>query len=55
MVVLTAYLVHRGSHESEDGDERVARAPVRIEERPQRLDAAADTPPGDHAATGTGR
>ena len=49
MVVLTAYLVHRGSHESKDGDERVERALVRIEERLQRIEAAAGTPPGDHA------
>ena len=31
MVVLTAYLVHKGSHESKDTDEKFERALARIE------------------------
>jgi hypothetical protein len=31
-VVLTAYLIHRGSHESKDGNERIERRLARIEE-----------------------
>ena len=49
MVALTAYPAHRGSHESKDGNERVEWALVRIEERLRRVEAATDTPPGDHA------
>lgn len=31
MVVLTAYLVHKGSHESKDQDEKVEKSLARIE------------------------
>lgn len=33
MVVLTAYLIHKGSHESKDEDEKVERALARIEKK----------------------
>jgi len=33
MVVLTAYLVHKGSHESKDSDEKVEAALARIEKK----------------------
>ena len=39
-VVLTTYLIHRGSHESKDSDEKVQRALERIE---RRLDDLADS------------
>lgn len=33
MVVLTAFLIHKGSHESKDSDEKVEQALPRIEEK----------------------
>ena len=38
MVVLTAYLVHKGSHESKDTDEKFERALARIEQRLERME-----------------
>ena len=38
MVVLTAFLVHKGSHESKDQDEKVDQALARIEQRLERLE-----------------
>jgi hypothetical protein len=49
-VVLTAYLVHRGSHESKDTDEAMQAQLDRIEGRLAALDRAADRPA---AAPGT--
>lgn len=40
MVVLTAFLVHKGSHESKDQDEKVERTLARIEQRLGRNEAA---------------
>jgi hypothetical protein len=37
-VILTAYLVHRGSHESKDSDEELQRAIARIEARLERIE-----------------
>src|SRR3712207_1558646 len=39
-VVLTAYLIHRGSHESKDGDEKMEQALQRIEQRLVHIEAA---------------
>jgi hypothetical protein len=36
-VVLTAYLIHRGSHESKDTDERVQKQLNRLERKLDRL------------------
>ena len=44
MVVLTAYLIHKGSHESKDADEKVERALSRIEQRLERLEQAQGQP-----------
>lgn len=38
MVVLTAYLIHKGSHESKDSDEKVDRALARIESKLEALE-----------------
>lgn len=38
MVVLTSFLIHKGSHESKDSDEKVDAALARIEERLQKID-----------------
>ena len=40
MVVLTAYLIHKGSHESKDTDERVDEVLARIERRLERIEGA---------------
>jgi hypothetical protein len=40
MVVLTAYLIHRGSHESKDQDEKVDQTLARIERRLERIEQA---------------
>jgi hypothetical protein len=49
-VVLTSFLIHKGSHESKDSDEEMQAALRRIEQRLERLDAAPD---GDgHRAEG---
>jgi hypothetical protein len=37
-VILTAYLVHRGSHESKDSDEEMQQALSRIEARLERIE-----------------
>jgi len=38
MVILTAFLVHRGSHESKDQDEKVDQTLARIERRLERIE-----------------
>jgi hypothetical protein len=38
MVVLTAFLIHKGSHESKDQDEKVDRTLARIEQRLERIE-----------------
>jgi hypothetical protein len=40
MVVLTSFLIHRGSHESKDQDEKVDQTLNRIEQRLERLEQA---------------
>jgi hypothetical protein len=40
MVVLTAFLIHRGSHESKDQDEKVDQTLARIERRLERIEQA---------------
>ena len=40
-VVLTAYLIHRGSHESKDTDDEMMQSLQRIEERLARLEVGA--------------
>ena len=42
MVVLTAYLIHRGSHESKDTDDKVNEALSRIERRLERIEHGVD-------------
>src|SRR5215207_1496622 len=44
MVVLTAFLVHRGSHESKDQDEKVDETLARIERRLERIEQAQGSP-----------
>jgi membrane protein implicated in regulation of membrane protease activity len=41
-VVLTTYLIHKGSHESKDSDEKVQQALDRIEQRLERLEPASE-------------
>lgn len=38
MVMLTAFLIHRGSHESKDQDEKVDQTLARIEQRLERIE-----------------
>jgi Domain of unknown function (DUF6766) len=38
MVVLTAFLIHKGSHESKDQDEKVDQTLARIEQRLERIE-----------------
>lgn len=40
MVVLTSFLIHRGSHESKDQDEKVDQTLARIERRLERIEQA---------------
>jgi hypothetical protein len=40
MVVLTAFLIHKGSHESKDQDEKVDQTLARIERRLERIEQA---------------
>ena len=40
MVILTSFLVHRGSHESKDQDEKVDATLARIERRLERIEQA---------------
>ena len=42
-VILTAYLIHRGSHESKDSDEAFQQALSRIEARLERMDQRGST------------
>ena len=45
MVVLTAYLIHKGSHESKDTDDKVNEALARIERRLERIAGGMDGAP----------
>ena len=45
MVVLTAFLIHKGSHESKDTDEKVDAALARIERRLERIEHGMDGAP----------
>jgi hypothetical protein len=40
MVLLTSFLIHKGSHESKDQDEKVDQTLARIEERLERIEQA---------------
>src|SRR5918992_4334051 len=40
MVVLTSFLIHKGSHESKDQDEKVDQTLARIEQRLERIEQA---------------
>ena len=51
MVVLTAYLIHRGSHESKDQDEKVDETLARIERRLERIEQAQGPSPRKNGAT----
>jgi hypothetical protein len=53
MVVLTSFLIHRGSHESKDQDEKVDQTLNRIEQRLERLEQAQR--PGDSSGSSAGR
>jgi hypothetical protein len=56
MVVLTAFLIHRGNHESKDQDEKVDQTLARIERRLERIEQAQSaTPRMNGAATSDGR
>jgi hypothetical protein len=61
MVVLTAFLIHKGSHESKDQDEKVDQALARIEQRLERIEQAQGSPtcsndasPADRRLAGAG-
>ena len=52
MVILTSFLIHRGSHESKDQDEKVDQTLARIERRLERIEQAqSGTPHVSGAAT----
>jgi hypothetical protein len=53
MVVLTAFLIHRGSHESKDQDEKVDQTLARIERRLERIEQAQGGAPRVNGATPT--
>jgi hypothetical protein len=55
MVVLTAFLIHRGSHESKDQDEKVDQTLARIERRLERIEQAQGSPAGANGAATDGR
>jgi hypothetical protein len=40
MVILTAFLIHKGSHESKDQDEKVDQTLARVERRLERIERA---------------
>jgi len=50
MVVLTAFLIHKGSHESKDQDEKVDQTLARIERRLERIEQAQGDPTGSNGA-----
>ena len=55
MVVLTAYVIHKGSHESKDTDDKVNEALARIERRLERIEhgvAGGPLPTGTPRAAG---
>jgi hypothetical protein len=61
MVVLTAFLIHKGSHESKDQDDKVDAALNRIERRLERIEQGQRQPhrtngavTADRALSGTG-
>ena len=54
MVVLTAYLVHKGSHESKDTDEKFEAALARIERRLERMEHGLDGAPLATVPTSSG-
>src|SRR5215207_10483885 len=54
MVVLTAFLVHRGSHESKDQDEKVDQALARIERRLGQLEDGLRLPGREASLSGRG-
>lgn len=51
MVVLTSFLIHRGSHESKDQDEKVDQTLARIERRLERIEQAQGHPGSANGAT----
>src|SRR3712207_3553433 len=55
MVVLTAYLIHKGSHESKDTDDKVNEALARIERRLERIEHGVDGGPLPLVASRPGR
>jgi len=46
MVVVTAFLIHKGSHESKDQDEKVDQTLARIERRLERIEQRQGSPAG---------
>ena len=50
MVILTSFLVHRGSHESKDQDEKVDQTLARIERRLDRIEQGQHQRPGVNGA-----
>jgi hypothetical protein len=50
MVVLTAFLIHKGSHESKDQDEKVDQTLARIERRLERIEQGQGGPAGANGA-----
>ena len=51
IVILTAYLIHKGSAESKDGDEAMQAALQRIEQRLDRIESAAGVRQGERPFT----
>jgi hypothetical protein len=49
-VILTSFLIHKGSHESKDTDEQMQASLDRIEQRLQQLEHPAGWTPGNDAA-----
>ncbi len=55
MVVLTSFLIHRGSHESKDQDEKVDQTLARIERRLERIEQAQEPRPSANGAAAADR
>jgi hypothetical protein len=51
MVILTAFLIHKGSHESKDQDEKVDETLARIERRLERIEQAQGSPTRSNGAS----
>jgi hypothetical protein len=51
MVILTSFLIHRGSHESKDQDEKVDETLARIERRLERIEQARHHDAGANGTT----